>query len=628
MQGPNNKNIQYDTIAENVSNGILLEGSDRNIKYANKLLLETFNITATPETLIGTDCKAALQYAAFLFTHPYEFLNATDTCVQNGQKVLNQEWMMADGRTLLRDYIPLYDDGMLTGHLWMYKEVTEVKKLEEENKRLKLFYERILDKLPIEIAVFDTTQTFLYANQTAIPDPVRRQGLMGKKRTTMYNDRPILFQLQKSRNEAFLRSLVTGAKQEFIERAVGDEAKYYLRNIYPMLGNQDEEDLLISYGLNITELVQKENELRDSNRKLDTLINALDEALVIVGPTSTIEYANPAWEKIFGVTNVNTVGKQVQLFFNPEAAGQLTAIFNNIIKQSTQNERIKVQINNNFLTTKTLSCFITAFTHQGITKFSCLFTDITAIEKSVEELTKLFLREKDLNEIKSGFVNMVSHELRTPLAIIQSSAEICEMITNGGTRGNEESLKEYLGNITGEVDRITKLLTEVLMVSKIEAGKIETSIQKTDLYRVCVSMITKTFLPWADGRSLHYTLALNGPVYTDQMMVEHIINNLLQNAFKYSANKPSPICRIKGFKHYWSITVVDFGIGITREDMITLGQSFFRGTNVGETNGTGLGLTIVKYFAGLLNACFFVRSTINKGSVFYIKFPYEKNIDH
>ena len=127
MQGPNNKNIQYDTIAENVSNGILLESSDRNIKYANKLLLEIFNITSTPETLIGTDCKAALQYAAFLFTHPYEFLNATDTCVQNGQKILNQEWMMADGRTLLRDYIPLFDDGMLTGHLWMYKEVTEVK---------------------------------------------------------------------------------------------------------------------------------------------------------------------------------------------------------------------------------------------------------------------------------------------------------------------------------------------------------------------------------------------------------------------------------------------------------------------------------------------------------------------
>lgn len=627
MPVPYYTTVQYETIAENVSVGVLLEGSNRKIKFVNHLFLNIFNISATPETLIDTDCMAALQYAAFLFTQPYEFLDQTNTCVQEGEKVLNQEWLMADGRTFLRDYIPVYTDALLTEHLWLYKEVTEVKRLEEQNKHLKLFYERILDKLPIEIAVFNTTQTFLYANEKAIPNATRRQRLMGRRRTTMYDEKPHLFPLEKARHSAFLDSLITGEKQEFIEQAVSDDPKYYLRSVYPMLGNQDEEDLLISFGLDITQLVQKENELRDSNSKLDTLINALDEALVIIRPDYTVEYANPAWEKIFGVSTADTIGKKVQQFFTLDTADQLTGIFSHIRQQISQKERIKLQITNNYLTTKVLTCLVTGFNHQGVLKFSCLFTDITAIEKSAEELTKLFMREKDLNEIKSGFVNMVSHELRTPLSIIQSSAEICEMIADNGMRGNEETVKEYLSNITGEVERITKLLTEVLMVSKIEAGKIEKNIHSIDLYHLLVAMALKFFSPWQDRRSLHYTIKMDAPVYTDPMMVEHIISNLLQNAFKYSANKPAPICRIKGFTHYWCFTVVDFGIGIKQTDVINLGQPFFRGANVGETNGTGLGLTIVQYFARLLDATILVRSSINKGSVFYVKFPYEKNID-
>ncbi len=622
-------NVHYETIAENVSNGILLENSDRKIKYVNSLFLEIFDITAKRENLIGTDCNAALRYAAFLFAQPYEFLNRTDICLAQGKKVFNEEWMMADGRFFLRDYIPIYEQGSITGHLWMYKEVTELKKLEEDNKKLKLFYERILDNIPVEIAVFDVGRKFLYVNQTAVPNHGTRNWMIGKKAEDFYKRRPDLASKEKVRSDIFLRALVSGEKQEYIERhdLPGRRVKYDLRSAYPIAENRDEADLVITCALDITSLIEKENELKDTNSKLDSLINALDEALVIVGPSYNIEYANPSWERIFEVTREESIGNKVHQFFGKEAADSLSFIFKEIEKERKEHGRIKLEIINRFFTKKVISCYITPFSHENTIKFSCLFTDITAIEKSVEELNRLFLREKDLNEMKTGFVNMVSHELRTPLSIIQSSAEICEIITETALRGSENVFKQYLENIKGEVERITKLLSEVLLVSKMEAGKIKKNCKNIDLHYHCLSLIEKSFLPWGDNRSLVYKIDVKEELFTDIMMVEHIVSNILQNAFKYSPNRPSPICRIKQFKNFWCFTVIDFGIGISAQDVNSLGQPFFRGVNSGDIGGTGLGLSIVKYFISQLNGSLYIRSILNKGSVFYIKFPYEKSID-
>jgi len=104
------------------------------------------------------------------------------------------------------------------------------------------------------------------------------------------------------------------------------------------------------------------------------------------------------------------------------------------------------------------------------------------------------------------------------------------------------------------------------------------------------------------------------------------VSNLLNNAFKYSANSnDAPIVRVSYTPMWWFLTVVDCGIGIEQEDIVKLGEPFIRGSNVGDIEGTGLGLMTIKYFTDHHRGSFRVRSKKDKGTVVTIRFPYDMN---
>ena len=116
-------------------------------------------------------------------------------------------------------------------------------------------------------------------------------------------------------------------------------------------------------------------------------------------------------------------------------------------------------------------------------------------------------------------------------------------------------------------------------------------------------------------------------IWCDKNLIFHAITNLISNAFKYSKGKPNPIIELNFGRFAVSIAVIDFGIGIDKEEIQNLFQSFFRSKHVLDIQGTGLGLVIAKEFIEINDGTIHVKSQKDKGSKFVITLPFGKQKD-
>ena len=175
---------------------------------------------------------------------------------------------------------------------------------------------------------------------------------------------------------------------------------------------------------------------------------------------------------------------------------------------------------------------------------------------------------------------------------------------------------------------MTEILNQLMLISKIETGNMEFQREVVDINEYIHDITDDLYAPHSDGRTLviesHTDAAL---AYLDKKIFRHAIVNLVNNAFKYSANKAAPILRIKNSQEYTIIEVQDFGIGIPESELAQLCTAFFRASNVGVINGTGIGLMVVEYALNRHEGAMEVRSVVNEGTVFTLKLKNEAYAD-
>jgi signal transduction histidine kinase len=239
-------------------------------------------------------------------------------------------------------------------------------------------------------------------------------------------------------------------------------------------------------------------------------------------------------------------------------------------------------------------------------------------------LNEIISKEKELNNSKSQFIRITSHELRTPLAIIQANTEILEMY-HSGSLGNNSKLKPevMMGRIMKEVRLMTEILNELMLISRIEAGKMEYAPDATDILKFIEDIKNDLYNPHTDGRvlSVHCTCEHTIIASIDKKLMRHAIVNLINNAFKYSAGKLPPQISLKKIDNSLIFEVQDFGIGIPEQDQKKLFSSFFRASNAGVIQGSGLGLMVVDYVVKKHNGHISFSSVQNEGSIFIISLP-------
>ena len=253
---------------------------------------------------------------------------------------------------------------------------------------------------------------------------------------------------------------------------------------------------------------------------------------------------------------------------------------------------------------------------------ACLMSNRLALElrrqeQSKDEVANLgdFIRR--LEKAKSEFVSMVSHELRTPLTSIHGFSEILT------TKDMEpEKKQEFYRIILNESERLSRLINNLLNLSKIEAG-IELSREMVNVADL-VEEDMDFFQSQTDRHELKYLGNRQLPqVYGDQDRIHQVIKNLLSNAIKYSPEGGTVEVETGVEGKYVTITVADHGIGIPPDELPRIFERFRRveRTEASGITGTGLGLAIVKHLVELHGGKITVRSELGEGSTFTVFIP-------
>ena len=239
--------------------------------------------------------------------------------------------------------------------------------------------------------------------------------------------------------------------------------------------------------------------------------------------------------------------------------------------------------------------------------------------QQAEAIRQELEKEKEISELKIRFLSMVSHEFRTPLSTILVSAQLLENCKQDWPQ--EKKLKN-LHRIQSAAKIMTQLLTDMLTLSRAEAGKLEFKPQWIDLEEFCNNLVEEIELTYRARQSIFFISQYPcQKVWLDEKILRSILNNLLSNAIKYSSEDSHIYLTFSCELEAVAFQIQDQGIGVSAEDQQHLFESFYRGTNVGDIPGTGLGLAVVKKCVDLHGGSIAVESKVGIGTTFTVTLP-------
>lgn len=239
--------------------------------------------------------------------------------------------------------------------------------------------------------------------------------------------------------------------------------------------------------------------------------------------------------------------------------------------------------------------------------------------QKAENIQNALAQEKELGELKIRLFSMISHEFRTPLSVILASSQLLEEILQSLV---EERHLKNLYRIQSSAKLMNQLLTDILTLTRAEAGKLEYKPELLDVEAFCLNLLEDIQFCCLTQHSLKFISKGHcSRVNLDEKLLYSILSNLLLNAIKYSP---------QGGKIYLSLScepkktvfqVTDEGIGIPLEDCQKIYDPFYRGQNVENIVGTGLGLAVVKKCLDLHQGEIIVESELGVGTTFIINIP-------
>lgn len=244
------------------------------------------------------------------------------------------------------------------------------------------------------------------------------------------------------------------------------------------------------------------------------------------------------------------------------------------------------------------------------------------VVERTQELQAANDKLQELDRLKSAFVSIVSHELRTPMTSIKGYVE---NMLDGLTGALSEKQAYYLSRVKFNVERLTRMITDLLDLSRIEAGRVELMLAPHSVVEL-VTEITESLQPVAQSKSIALQYRHEGSsvsVLCDRDKLHQILTNLIQNAVKFTPKGGEIRVETRMMDQAFAqVCVVDTGCGIPAHELPKVFERFYRGESVQvEQRGAGLGLAITKSLVELHGGRIWVESAVGQGSRFFFTLP-------
>ncbi|MEP6711446.1 MAG: HAMP domain-containing sensor histidine kinase [Ferruginibacter sp.] len=238
---------------------------------------------------------------------------------------------------------------------------------------------------------------------------------------------------------------------------------------------------------------------------------------------------------------------------------------------------------------------------------------------------RTLLRQKKLSEIKSDFINNMTHEFKTPLATISLAVDA---LKNEKVVADKDKTNYFTGVIKEENKRMNKQVETILQAALLDKQEVQLNLKKLSAHELITSALNNIALPIEEnnGKLFYNFDAPKDMIMADEVHFTNFVNNLLDNAVKYSKEKPEIKLTTSNVGNNLKIKIEDNGIGMNKETLNRIFEKFYRAHtgNVHNVKGFGLGLSYVKTMVEAHRGSIKTESTLGKGSSFIITVPLAK----
>lgn len=512
---------------------------------------------------------------------------------------------------------PILDEkGNLIALAGIVEDITErkqtIQRLTESEERFRSLVNNIIEA----VIIVDWNGKILFANQSAakLVDLDSPEKGVGRSVTEFLHpsniDKAIrLISFERDSNEMIRDTFQIVTAKDQIKWVESMSSKIRFQNQY----------VLLTTLRDITERIKKDE-------MLHLLTNALHNAangVLITDVNGVIIWANKAFEKLSGYNEQDLIGKTTSIF----KSGLMPDEFYSQMWKTIQSGKVwKGEIINK---RKDKSIYEEEMTitpilndKNELSHFIAIKQDITERKKIEREIREAKVKAEEINKLKSTFLANMSHELRTPLVGILGFAELLR------DNISDREYSEMASRIHTSGKRLLDTLNSILDLSRIEANKMELKLDHINVCRVVRENLMQ-FEALASTKNLYLRSKLESDEiisYLDEKILHQILNNLINNAIKYTQKGGVTVDVFTGSHNNTKkvfIRITDTGIGIPQESISKIFEEF-RQVSEGldrKFEGTGLGLTLTKKFVEVLGGKIQVSSEVNKGSVFTISFP-------
>ena len=354
------------------------------------------------------------------------------------------------------------------------------------------------------------------------------------------------------------------------------------------------------------------------------VLNSIDEGVMIVHSSGIVVLVNPAAMRLLGTSDPNMVENL-----------QLASILNLENSEGTKieddvNPVLRAVMNGENFETRDL-ILVSVQEQRRPVAISVVCTTTGQNERIIT--LRDIARELEEEGEQADFISTASHEMRTPVASIEGYLGLA---LNPKTATIDERARKYLEEAHASSKHLGRLFKDLLDVTKLDDKKIRVQLTPVEMAST-VRSITNGQVPMMSEKGIHYTFGANAArsdntarvvnqeVYAsvDIDFLREAVNNLVENAIKYTASGGGIWVNVRGDDDRVLINVTDTGIGISPDDLKHVFQKFYRADNsqTRTVGGTGLGLYLVKQRVEAMGGKVWAESSFGEGSTFYLSFP-------
>lgn len=351
------------------------------------------------------------------------------------------------------------------------------------------------------------------------------------------------------------------------------------------------------------ELQARMEALADRQNTLTNVLNHMTDGVVIIDGAGIIKLLNPAAAKILGLSEKEAIG---QPFASAIRDGHMIEIWHRC-QEKGEEQSDTVEMHGHFL-----QAIFTPLGPRAKDGYLALFRDLTQIRR--------------LETVRRDFIANVSHELRTPMAALKALVETLKE----SALEDPPAARRFLKRMEDEVESMTKLVEELLELSKIEAGQAPMRLAPTSLTEILLPPLERLRI---QVEKANLTLTLDLPpdlplVLADAEQMQRVVTNLLHNAIKFTP--PGGRITVRAYlaepkaeqqEPELVVEISDTGIGIPPEHLPRIFERFYKVDRARAGGGTGLGLAIAKHIVQAHGGRIWAESTEGQGSTFYFTMP-------